>query len=270
MKQPVKSSIMATLCAMILFTVSGAAFAAPFKSASLGGTTGLVSTPTAKTGWEDAHMGLDAGYHYVSDDNGDTSNIIGATFNFLGKAEVGLTVDLQDRDADDEDDYIIHGKFNFYNSGSSALAIGGNYQKIDDGNDATEGKAYQFYFAVTYAGTFLGMPAESTIVVGKTMGDDDKYYQADDKNIDFSMGFDLDFLPQFLKGYVHWISDFSNYSYSVDPMGANAMARGCFNTGFRIAPLRDSRYKLNIDVLMTDALDENRSWTVGVAGGLSF
>jgi hypothetical protein len=123
---------------------------------------------------------------------------------------------------------------------------------------------------VTYAGTFLGMPAESTIVVGKTMGDDDKYYQADDKNIDFSMGFDLDFLPQFLKGYVHWISDFSNYSYSVDPMGANAMARGCFNTGFRIAPLRDSRYKLNIDVLMTDALDENRSWTVGVAGGLSF
>ncbi|MCL1833138.1 MAG: hypothetical protein FWG49_01425, partial [Leptospirales bacterium] len=89
------------------------------------------------------------------------------------------------------------------------------------------------------------------------------------KNVDLSMGFDLDLLPQYLKHYVHWINDFSNYSYSTEPGGADAYERGCFNTGIRIAALKEKRYKLNFDIIMTDALDHNRDWALGVVFGLS-
>jgi hypothetical protein len=81
------------------------------------------------------------------------------------------------------------------------------------------------------------------------------------------MGFDLDLLPKYLRHYVHWINDFANYSYSTEAGGANAYERGCFNTGIRIAPLKEKRYKLNLDIIMTDALDHNRDWAFGASFG---
>jgi len=49
--------------------------------------------------------------------------------------------------------------------------------------------------------------------------------------VDFGMGFDLLLFPQQLQGYVHWINDFANFSYSFQPSGANPFTRGVFNTG---------------------------------------
>ena len=259
------SSIFA-FTAIMMTAFSTTASAAPFMSPSFGGATGYISTPSAKTGWSGSPFAVDLGYHYTGAGNG--SHIPKATFQIFSKIELGIAMDFQDRHTDD-DDMIIHGKFNFYNAGASSLAIGGNLQFIDMGNDGTDGgkeqTAGQLYLAVTYSSKFFGMPALTTMVLGKTFVEDHN-----DSNIDFSMGFDLDFLPQYLKGYVHWISDFANYSYSIEANGANAWSRACFNTGFRFAVLKDSRFKLNIDLIMTDALDTNRSWALGAAFGFAF
>lgn len=250
--------ILLTLVALIaVINIS----AAEFKSPSINGATGLISTPTAKTGWEDAVMGLDFTMHYVGDDGNDTY-VPAFSLQLFNQWELGAAWDLQGENGGD--DIIFHSKFNFYNTNSSALAIGGNWQSIrwvDEGDSDTY---YQIYLAATYSGDFFNMPSQTTIVFGKTMGDN-----ASDDNFDFSMGFDLDFFPSVFKGYVHWINDFANYSYSVNPKGSNSGSRACFNTGIRIGVFRKKQYKLNIDAVMTDVLDANRSWSLGAAFGLS-
>lgn len=248
------------LTAISIF-LSTTIWAAPFMSPQIGGSTGLISTPTAKTGWEDAAIGLDIGMHYIQDDDGDAYPLA-VTLQLFNRWELGGVFDIQE---DRGNDIIGHTKLNFYNSGSSALAIGGNYQDLKYNEDDDEDHVfYQLYLAATYGGKFFNMPAQTTIVFGKTFGDD-----VEKKNIDFSMGFDLDFFPSVFKGYVHWINDFANYSYSMDPVGAESGRRGCFNTGIRIAVFRDKNYKLNFDAILTDALDENRAFALGAAFGLA-
>lgn len=151
---------------------------------------------------------------------------------------------------------------------TEGLAIGGNAQLMNLNGSDRERNDFQIYLAATYAGNFFSMPAETTIVIGHTFIDD-KHDNSDNDNIDFSMGFDLDFAPQLFKHYVHWISDFANYSYSTEAGGAVANHRGAFNTGLRFALMRDKRFKLNFDLIITDALDDNRDWALGAAFGMS-
>ncbi len=261
----------------VLFTMSFTALAnaEAFRSPSIGGTTGLISTPTSHTGWEGAGIGLDVAYHYLDADDAageEGGYSIPKALVHLGVAgtnlEIGFAYDDQpDFGTDDEtDDMILSLKWEF----TEGLALGGNYQVIEDnhGNNDYDRNDYQVYIAATYPGNFFSMPAETTIVIGHTFIDDD-YNNDDNENIDFSMGFDLDFAPQVFKHYVHWISDFANYSYSTDAGGADAWNRAAFNTGLRIAPLKDRKYKLNFDLIITDALDDNRDWAAGVAFGMS-
>ena len=247
--------------------VSGVLSASPFKSPSLNGSTGLISTPTANTGWEDSQFGFDVGARYLEDDDDDT--YVGTvTFQLFRKLELAAAYDTQDERGDD---MILNAKFNFYGSGSSALAVGGNYQQIKFFDEDKKRGFYQLYLAATYGGQFFGMPAETTIVFGKTFARESEDKQRFKKAFDFSMGFDLDLLPSIFKGYVHFINDFSNYSYSVDPIGPNAGDRGCFNTGARICVFKDNaRFKLNIDALLVDVLDRNRTFSLGAAFGMAF
>jgi hypothetical protein len=56
----------------------------------------------------------------------------------------------------------------------------------------------------------------------------------------------------------------------MDAVGANAGFRGAFNTGIRIDVASHpnlSRFKFVIDALLTDALDDNRTFGVGLAFG---
>ncbi len=248
--------IIATLAITLLST--GALFARAFKSPSFGGTTGLISTPTANTGWEDANIGLDLGFVYISEGGG--YYIPKASLQLFGKWEIGAAYDIQD--PKDSNDILLHTKFRFYGSGGSALAIGGNFQMLEENGDSEN--VGQIYLAATYSGNFLSMPAETSLVIGKSFGS-----PVGDDDIDFSMGFDLDLIPSIFKGYLHWINDFSNYSYSYNAAGANTQ-RGIFNTGARIAVLRTSKYKFNIDAILCDALDSNREFALGAAFGLAF
>ncbi len=240
------------------------AFARAFKSPNLGGATGLIATPTGHIGWGDANMAIDMGYHLVNDDNRDTTHIPKVLFNFRNKFEAGFAYDTQE---DDNEDILINAKFKFFDDkNKSAVAVGGNAQMLNMAGESYN--AFQIYLAATFVSDFLNMPAETTVVLGKHFGDDPPVNNDD---IDFSTGFDMNFFPQYLQNYVHWITEFANYSYSMNAYGANARIRGTVNTGFRIAALKQHRrYKLNLDAFLTDAFDENRGFTLGLCFGTAF
>jgi hypothetical protein len=96
-------------------------------------------------------------------------------------------------------------------------------------------------------------------------------------NIDLSVGFDLTIAPEYLKGYLHWISDFANYTYSINPNpsygGYNPSTnfnRGILNSGFRVVFMQDKNFKLNLDILFLDILDSNRGFSTGLSMGVPF
>lgn len=273
-----------SLAALAVFAAlalcSGSLFAAASASSgqTLGGPTGLIIVPTADVGWDNSRFGLDIGYHYVNDENGYT-HIPKATFSLFGRGEIGVAGDFQDWDRPrgdkHENDFLVHGKFKFYGTNSIALAVGGGVQFIDSGSDRRdEATIGRVYLAATHAGSILGMPAKTTLTLGKSFGDSsNKDYKGYTRggNIDFGVGFDIDFIPRYLRGYLHWLIDFANYSYSVDPMGADALTRGSINTGFRVLPLKNSSHlKWNIDIILNDALDHSRNYAIGTTFGVAF
>lgn len=246
---------------LILCSIGVMANASGSYSANLGGATGLITTPSAHTAWEGNDLGFDAGFGYNA--NGNGNYIPKATVQLFNRWEIGGTFELQD--GDNNNDLFLHTKLRFYpwsGKGNSALALGGNWMHLNLGNTRD---AYQVYLAATYGGTFFTLPAETTMVIGKTFGDN-----IDNSNIDFSMGFDLDMFPSIFRGYVHWINDFSNYSYTIDYTNMSGY-RGAFNTGARILPLKSlGNFKLVIDVLLLDALDSDRDFGAQVVFGMSF
>ena len=231
------------------------------KGMSLNGQTGLISIPTGRIGWErTADLGIDGGYHAILDD--DVAHVFKGSLSLFRLAEVSFAYDTNR--GKDNQDFLIGGKIQLPTS-NTAIALGGTFQILQV-NDSSS-NAYSLYLATTYPGTFFQMPAETTITVGKTFGD-----EVDDSAIDFGMGFDLELFPRVLQGYIHWINDFANYSYSMNAIGANALNRGVFNTGIRIdlaANPRLSRHKFVVDAMLTDALDDNRSFALGASFGFS-
>ncbi|MEX2445491.1 MAG: hypothetical protein WD492_17975 [Alkalispirochaeta sp.] len=232
------------------------------KGMSLNGQTGLIGIPSGRIGWErSAELGFDLGYHAILDDT-VTAHIPKGSVSLFRVAEISLAYDTNR--GDDTEDMIFGGKIQLPTS-RTAVAIGGTFQSLQRGPNNSE-TATQLYLAATYPGDFFNMPAETTFAVGKTFGN----VGPGDEAIDFGMGFDLLLFPEVFQGYVHWINDFSNFSYSLDAVGANAAQRGAFNTGIRIDLAANpslSRYKFVIDAMLTDALDDNRTVALGLAFG---
>lgn len=251
------------LAAVVALVVIGPAVSAQsLKGMSLNGQTGLIGIPSGRIGWErSAELGFDLGYHAILDD--ETANIPKASISLFRVAEISFAYDTND--GEDNEDFIIGGKIQLPTD-RTAVAVGGTFQSLQDGGDTDT--AQQLYIAATYPGDFFNMPAETTFAVGKTFGDAPGV--PGDEAIDFGMGFDLLLFPDIFQGYVHWINDFANFSYSWDAVGADAGTRGAFNTGIRIdlaANPNLSRYKFVIDAMLTDALDDNRTLALGLAFG---
>src|SRR6056297_2573662 len=241
-----KKALMFALVLSILGTA--VVSAQSLKGMSLNGSTGLVSIPSGRIGWErTSDFGFDLGYHAIIDEN-VTTHIPKASVSLFRTLEVSFAYDTQDQS--ENSDMLIGGKIQLPIKRASSIAVGGNGQMLKRNDNETN--AQQIYLAATYPGDFFNMPAETTFVVGKSFGD-----IIDDEWIDFGMGFDLMLFPDTLQGYVHWITDFANFSYSWDAFGANAVNRGVFNTGIRIDIASNpalSKYKFVIDVLATDLL----------------
>ena len=267
--------VLALIISLIIAVSGIPLFSQSLKGLSLGGTTGLITTPTGRIGWEhSSDLGLDIGYHFSTDRGfGENESIINAAFSMSRKFEAGVTLDLQhDKVGDDtgeETDLHFFGKFQMYNSGNSGMAIGANFQMIDflrPDNDNRKGNYSQVYLVTTYSGSFMEVPAATTILFGKTFN----IKEGLNDQIDFSMGFDLTLFPDVFHGFIHWISEFTNYSYSVDSHITNAAARGAFNTGLRLDILAESEYKFVIDAVLMDVFDDGiDSFSIGGTFGFS-
>jgi hypothetical protein len=277
--------LVALTCIAVLSFAQDAAGTQPstITGMSLNGATGLIATPTAQVGWEKSHdVGLDFGYHAVFFDDGIT-HIPKAALSLFKKGEIHVAYDSigSDRYTDrrnfpktDPQAVLFGGKFQFYKEGVSAVAMGGNFQYIDDLMDK-EWNAGQVYLVATYAGAFFGMPAATSLTIGKSFSSKhNRYRLVENGDIDFSMGFELTLLPEVFKNYIQWINDFSNYSYTVVPAGSYTERRGSYNTGLRIDPVKNSQFKFVIDAILADVLDDDdddnggRSFILGLTLGV--
>ena len=264
-----KSRLIWAVLFFALLGISGASAQATLKGMSLNGSTGLYSIPSGRIGWErSSNLGLDFGYHAIFND-GKATHLPKMSMSLFKWVELSAAFDIQpDRyiTPDKGSDFIGGAKIQFPFT-QSAVALGGNFQALNIGNNGEyRYNAGQIYVAVSYAGSLFTMPAETTLVFGKTIRQ-----HSSDWNIDFGMGFDLILLPSYLDRTVHWITDFANFSYSVESFAADAWYRGVLNTGFRvdlsvIPPL--SKFKFVIDIMITDAFDDNRAFSVGAVFGV--
>jgi hypothetical protein len=267
---------MKKICITVLLCVfTVAALAAQSKNInamSLNGVTGLYVVPTARLGWENAAVGFNAGYH-MSFVNSDLEDIFQANVSLFNWVEVALSYVGQP--GPDDDDLLLGVKVRLPVA-NTAIAVGGNFHYGDLGRSAGNHFATQIYGAVTYQAEFFTMPADTTLVVGKTFYDGINV----DSSIDFGMGFDLIILPQYLKNFVHWIVDFSNFGYNQSLGGGGfslanqAAGRGTVNTGLRIDLSQIpafSRFNFVVDAYLTDAFDANsRYFGLGATFGMKF
>jgi hypothetical protein len=241
----------------------------------LNGTTGLYSLPSGYIGRNDVDLGVDLGmtYNFVNRDP-----IVKAGFSLFKRVELTAAFDFQPKlkyPPEDKKNHrlnntdVITGLKIQLPTGKTALALGGNLQIINRYSDSSDAElAGQIYMAVSYPAEFFGMPAETSLALGYTFREDPN------SNIDFGMGFDLTLLPKVFREYMHWLVDYSNFSYSVDPLGNNPWYRGALNTGLRIdlaAIPALNKYKFFVDVIATDILDDgNRSFLAGAVFGMPF
>lgn len=257
----------------ILITVLAAASVLPlsaYTSTNVAGQTGLIATPTARVVWEgdSSTVHVTTGYTYFN--NSSTYHVPQATIGLFGRWEIGGAYNVAE--GTNNNDLLLHSKLRFSpwsGRGNSAMAVGGTYQSLNSSPSYTAG---QIYLAATYEAQFFGMEADTSIVLGKTFGD-----QTRNGDLDFSMGFDLNFFPSVFNGYVRWLNEIANYDflYGAGRFGGNAptsaAARGAFNTGFRIPVLKSlSNVKLDLTVKMTDALDDERGFAAGFVFGARF
>jgi hypothetical protein len=278
--------------AMSFFVFAAAAFAQSNAGGmSLNGVTGLIATPTAYIGWEDySDLGLDAGYHFVRGNEWAPTNNRKAYITHIPKLSLSIMKTVEVSFAFDTmsnwtigspkvNPYSIlfNGKVQLFRSVSTSLSMGGNFQSFRDfplGSGKSPPKyaytAVQLYLVASSAGYFFGMPASTSVVVGKTFGNE--YLGIGPTDLDFSVGFDITVFPVTFRNYVHWLNDFSNYSYSAGwtTSGSTTKNRGSYNTGIRVLPLKNKDYKLAIDAILMEILDDDdRSFILGVTFGVA-
>jgi hypothetical protein len=267
---------------ILLAVLVSAAFtsvaAQAIRGQSLNGVTGLFSIPSGRIGWESSgNIALDAGYRAIINRDAGVSHIPAITASFFNWVELSAAFDIQPKVYDQNNNDLLFGvKIKFPSGMNTSVAFGGSVQLLNFIDDFRY-FAYQPYVAVTYGGTFFSMPAETTIVLGKT------FYSKRENNssIDFGMGFDLVLLAGIFGNSVHWIMDFANFSYSDNAWpnysyydSGPAWFRGVASVGFRIdlstIPALD-KYKFLVDLICNDIFDTGqRSFTVGAVFGLSF
>jgi hypothetical protein len=257
---------------------------AGFRGQSMNGATGLFSIPSGRLGWEKPNnFALDFGYRTIINNDLGLAHIPALTMSLFGWVEISTAFDFQPRidywnRKENNNDMLLGLKIKLPTNVNTAIALGGNFQflNIDNKHDHRY-NAFQPYIAITYPGNFFKMPAETTVVFGKTFYSN--YPNSNNSNIDFGMGFDIILFPDAFKNLIHWVIDFSNFNYSDNAWPntwfyhTDSVWRGILNTGFRIdlSSIPElSKYKFLIDVIFNDLFDEgSRSFTIGAVFGFS-
>lgn len=229
---------------------------------TLNGSTGLILVPDAHVGWENANFGVDIGYGFVWSGGNNFDNLPRFAISFLKKFEVSGLFQLQDGLRN----FVLGAKWQLHKKGSTALALGGDFEFLNS-NFSNRGNSSKIYFAATYGGNFFNMPAVTTATIGWQFWNTGNF----SSQFIYGMGFSLTLFPNTFKDFVYWVTDFSNFSYTVVAAQVNAGTRGAFNTGFRIHPIKSGRFNLVIDFVGTDLLDDgDRGLMLSVSGGMAF
>lgn len=245
---------------------TSAAQVASFNAMTLNGSAGLFTIPSGRIGWNDkTDVGLDLSlsYNFIKKDP-----IAKLGLSLFRWVELTVASDFQPYIEKHNDnrlnntDTILGFKVQFPTK-RTEIAFGGNIQFINHDSYRTAG---QLYMSATYPGTFFGMAAETSLALGYTFRDNPN------SNIDFGMGFDLDLLPDIFQHIIHWVTDFSNFSYSDEPLGAEPFYRGSLNTGLRVnfatIPAL-SELNFSVDLIASDIFDDgDRSFIMGFVFGL--
>jgi len=247
-----------------------------FRGQSINGATGLFTVPSGRIGWsESGNAGLDFGYRAVINYDAGVSHIPAVTLSLFRFIELSAAFDTQPVvDTHKNNDLLLGIKFGIP-AGGTSIALGANVQLLNLGGTYNY-YAYQPYAAITFAGSFFSMNAETTIVLGKTLYSGGPEI---DSNIDFGMGFDVLLFPDVFDQFVHLIIDFANFSYNDNSWPNNAhrhtptVWRGILNAGLRIdlsAIKILNKYKFLIDMVFNDLFDAgSRSFTAGAVFGLN-
>ena len=239
------------------------------KGTSVNGLTGLMTTPTARIGWEQTDIGLDVGYSYLGKD-GDSTHVPRVTLSFFRKLEVAGAVALGENGSADDMALMLAGKFQFYRSGGSSMAAGLDFSSYDVNTDTDTPDNFNLlrpFLVATYSGDFFEAPAVTSMTIGWNLDEGDGL---EFETFNYSMGFEMSLFPKTFKNFIYWMTDFSNYNFSGYGSAEGLdTARGIFNTGLRIDPVKDSKYKFIIDVVGTDLLDDNRGFMIDATFGLS-
>jgi hypothetical protein len=238
------------------------------KAMTANGATGLFTLPSGRIGWEEAaDAGLDAGLNYNFTGKNPIAQMGLSLFKW---AELTVGADFQPYVHTCQDntayrfnntDTILGMKIQFPIK-RNALALGGNAQFLLHDSFSAAG---QIYVASTFQGSFFNWPVETSFALGYTFREDP------DSNINFGIGFDVELFPGFLRRLVHWIADYSNFSYSAEALGADPFYRGDLSTGIRLdfsaIPLLDD-FKVSLDIVAVDIMDkDHRSGRVGFLFG---
>lgn len=246
-------------------TTAGAA-----NGMTLNGATGLILVPDANIGWENAKVGVDAGYAFVWTGGQDFDHLPRFAVSIAGKVELYGLFHFSENSSNPDSDFanmVFGTKLQLYKKGGSALALGGDVELANNapsgGDDYASGK---FYLAATYSGRFFNVPAVTSATVGWQI------FEADNFSTQFiyGMGFSMSLFPEAFNNHVFWITDFANFSYAIYSSNIN-LNRGAFNTGIRIRPFKAGRFNMVIDIVGTDLLDDGqRGLSLSASGGLAF
>jgi hypothetical protein len=240
------------------------AAAQSLNAMSLNGITGIYTVPTARLGWTGADLGFNGGARMNFDS--DIETIIQSNVTLFKMLEITASYAIQAHDNDD--DLLTGVKFRLPLHINTDIALGGNFQYGDFGRSWGDHSAGQIYAAFTYNTNLFNLPADTTLVLGKSFREG----WDTDSSIDFGMGFDIIIFPKYLKSFIHWLVDFSNFSYNQTPGNDLDLAyfRATVNTGLRIDLSRIealSKFNFVVDLYLTDAFDSDRYFGTGVMFG---
>ncbi len=225
---------------------------------TLTGLSGLVVVPDAQIGHGGGSLGLNLGYSLILAGGPVFDHLprflltISKKFELAGLLHIG---------EDGLKNGVVSTKFQVLEKEGTMLALGGDIELPN--SDMAQGENAKIYLSATFRSRVFNLPAASTMTFGWNL-----LYKGDfSSQLIYGMGLSIGLLPKARHNFLLWVTDYSNFSYSVHGALVDAADKGALNTGLRFNPTKDGDFNLIIDIMATDLLDTSRGVSFSIWGG---